>query len=183
MNDKKTGARAATKFVALSLALVIGAGSIGIGTVNCRNNNPTEDLCFTAKMEQMIMGYDAALKHEANDLKKAGAIDIVYDPNPSTIIVIPDGYIYEDGMAARYLEPKSDGTIPEGFELVDYNGEKLIRKLEKPELKIVGPSVSYKIEEDGITYAKRIYWDEKTQSFEENIKELETIIEELEKVW
>lgn len=166
MNNKQTGAKPSNRFVALTLAIVIGAGSIGVGTINCNNNNPTKDLCLTAKVEQMVMGYDAALKHEANDLKKAGAIDVVYEQNPSTIVVIPDGYIYEDGMAVRYLTPKSDGTIPEGFELVNHNGEQLIRKTVKPELQIVGPSVSYKIEEDGITYANRIYWDEETQKFE-----------------
>ena len=164
--NKQTGAKSSSKFVALTLAAVIGIGSIGVGTINCNNNNPTKDLCLTAKIEQTVMGYDAALKHEANDLKKAGAFDIKYEQEPSTVIIIPKGYIYEDGMAARYLTPKSDGTIPEGFELVDYNGEQLIRKVVKPELQIVGPSVSYKIEEDGITYANRIYWDEKKESFE-----------------
>jgi hypothetical protein len=166
MNNKQTGAKISTKFVALTIAAVIGVGSIGVGTINCNNNNPTTDLCLTAKVEQMVMGYDAALKHEANDLKKAGAVDIVYEPNPTTIVVIPEGYIYEDGMAARYLEPKKDKEIPEGFELVDYKGEQLIRKVVRPELKIVGPSVSYKIEEDGITYANRIYWNEETKTFE-----------------
>ena len=166
MNNKQTGAKATTKFVAITLALVIGAGSVGIGTVNCAKNNPTRDLCLTAKIEQMTMGYEQALMHEAKDLEKHGAYDIVYEPNPCTIIIIPDGYIYENGMAARYLKPKKDKPIPDGFELVEYNGEQLIRKLEKPELSIVGPSVSYKIEEDGIIYSNRIYWDEENNKFE-----------------